>query len=259
MNTRPGNRRSAAPEWRAGVPLYRQVREKLAGRIATGVWCPGVPLPGEPELARLFKVSISTVRAAVGELVQAGVLDRRQGRGTFVAHRGGEQSLYQFFHLHPDRGERHLPASELLSFASAQASDEEAYELKLGVGRSERQVFRLRNILLMGRDAVQISRVVLPRALFPGLTVRRIREGGTTLYGAYQSQYGVTVVRAEDAVRAVRLLAEDAHQFRLPVGTPALSIQRTAYTFGGVPVETRTSLLRSDHYHLRLRHGDPAP
>lgn len=66
--------------WANGVPLHRQLKDELMRSIAQGVWRRGDALPTEPQLAERYEVSISTVRAAIGALVDAGLLVRRAGR-----------------------------------------------------------------------------------------------------------------------------------------------------------------------------------
>ena len=67
------------------VPLYEQLRVALRERLDSGVLDPGERLPSETELCQKYGVSRITVRRAVDELVEEGILERRQGKGTFVA------------------------------------------------------------------------------------------------------------------------------------------------------------------------------
>ena len=64
----------------AGLPLYREVKEKLIQALAAGEWQPGGKIPVERDLARRYRVGIATVRTAVSELETAGILSRRQGK-----------------------------------------------------------------------------------------------------------------------------------------------------------------------------------
>ncbi|MFJ5869354.1 GntR family transcriptional regulator [Streptomyces parvus] len=66
-------------------PKYLQVAERLRKEIADGFWAPGAQLPVERELADTLAVSINTLRRAVSELVDEGIVQRRQGAGTFVS------------------------------------------------------------------------------------------------------------------------------------------------------------------------------
>ncbi|MFJ9977635.1 GntR family transcriptional regulator [Streptomyces cyaneofuscatus] len=69
-------------------PKYLQVAERLRREIADGAWAPGTQLPVEKELAGTLAVSVNTLRRAVSELVDEGIVQRRQGAGTFVAPPG---------------------------------------------------------------------------------------------------------------------------------------------------------------------------
>ncbi|MFJ6985885.1 MULTISPECIES: GntR family transcriptional regulator [unclassified Streptomyces] len=66
-------------------PKYLQVAERLRREISSGSWAPGTRMPVERELADTLSVSVNTLRRAVGELVDEGIVQRRQGAGTFVA------------------------------------------------------------------------------------------------------------------------------------------------------------------------------
>lgn len=67
------------------IPMYKQVLNILNEQIASGELKSGDKLPSEAELMRLFKVSRITIRAAITEMVEDGILERSQGKGTFVA------------------------------------------------------------------------------------------------------------------------------------------------------------------------------
>ncbi|MCL6288738.1 substrate-binding domain-containing protein [Streptomyces sp. 43Y-GA-1] len=70
-------------------PKYLHVAERLRSEITSGSWAPGSQLPVERELADRLEVSVNTLRRAVGELVDEGIVQRRQGAGTFVAPLSG--------------------------------------------------------------------------------------------------------------------------------------------------------------------------
>ncbi|MGY0021607.1 GntR family transcriptional regulator [Streptomyces sp. YJ-C3] len=74
-------------------PKYRRVAERLRSEIARGIWPVGAQLPVEREMAETLGVSINTVRRAVGELVEDGTIQRRQGAGTFVCPRPGSAPM----------------------------------------------------------------------------------------------------------------------------------------------------------------------
>lgn len=94
-------------------PLYKQVYAVLVRRIADSEWQPGDSLPSEQVLALELGVSQGTVRKALDALAAEKLVQRRQGKGTFVAEHTQEHALFRFFRIarpHPD-GERVIPES----------------------------------------------------------------------------------------------------------------------------------------------------
>ena len=93
-------------EKKSQSPLYQQLMTRLKNDIVAGVYPAGGRIPSEQVLCDTYGVSRVTVRKAMLDLVQEGLLVRRQGKGTFVAEekirRGGEhgkQNCKCFFHL----------------------------------------------------------------------------------------------------------------------------------------------------------------
>lgn len=78
------------------VPLYQQLLKEVRNRIATGEWAVGSRLPNEIELATNLGVSRVTIRQALGAAVDAGLLVRVRGKGTFVARNGGSEPSHGF-------------------------------------------------------------------------------------------------------------------------------------------------------------------
>ena len=84
-----------APE--IGRSRYAAIAERLRGEITSGRWAAGKPIPAESALMQQFNVALGTMRQAIALLVNEGLLDRRQGRGTFVHAGLAGTSLVRFF------------------------------------------------------------------------------------------------------------------------------------------------------------------
>ena len=67
------------------IPLYQQLMNEIEEKINKGIYAPGERLQTEKEMAKTYNVSIITVRKAISELIEKGLVDRKQGKGTFVA------------------------------------------------------------------------------------------------------------------------------------------------------------------------------
>ena len=247
-----------APE-AAGMPLYRAVKRSLLQAIESGAFPPGETLPSETEIAAQMGISIGTLRRAVDELAAEHILVRRQGRGTFVATHHTDRFLFQFFHVERDDGRREAPQVELLSFERARAEDEPAQALHLRAGDP---VIQVENRLRLQGLAVIHDRLTLPATLFKGLTEKRFRERPSTIYQLYQSDFGITVVRAQERARARAADRNAARVLGLAVGAPVMQVLRTTLTFGDRPVEHRVSIINTAHHdyvNLLSRSGGAPP
>ena len=233
-----------APE-AAGMPLYRVVKRVLLQAIESRACPPGVALPSEADLGRALGISIGTLRRAVDELVAEHILVRRQGRGTFVATHNPSRFLFQFFHVERSDGLRESPAVELVSFERVRADEEMAAALQLRVGDP---LIQIENRLLLQGRAVIYDRLSLPAVLFKGLSERRLRERSATIYQLYQSEYGITVLRALERARASAADRSAARVLGVAPGTPVMQVHRTALTFGDRPVEYRVSIVDTRHH-----------
>lgn len=233
-----------APE-SAGMPLYRVVKRSLLDAISSGSCAPGQTLPSETEIAAAMGVSIGTLRRAVDELTAEHILVRRQGRGTFVATHNRDRLLYQFFQVERFDGLREAPQVELLSFERRRAAEEPGLALKLQGGEA---VIQIENRLRLQGSAVIFDTLTLPSHLFKGLTEKRFRERPGTIYQFYQSDFGITVLRASERARATAADRQAARVLGLPLGEPVMQVRRTALTFGDRPVEHRISIINTAHH-----------
>jgi GntR family transcriptional regulator len=233
----------------AGMPLYRAVKRALLQGIEDGSLQPGDALPAEAALSRALGVSVGTLRHAVDELVAEHILVRRQGRGTFVATHNADRFLFQFFHVERADGLRQQPVVQLASFERVRLDDEAAAALH---GKPGEPAVQVENRLLLQGRAVVHDCLTLPASLFKGLTEKRLRDRPGTLYQLWQSDFGITVLRAEERARAVGADKSVARALGIPPGTPALQVRRTALTFGDRPVEYRVSTIHTaQHDYVR--------
>lgn len=232
------------------IPLYRQVRETIIARIVSGELRAGAMLPSEADLGAELGVSQGTVRKALVELERTGVLERRQGRGTFVAVTTPERALFHFFRLRRPDGTPVTPELQGQSVRRRRLTARERALFGPGAGESGFEILRLRHV--DGRPGVR-ERMVLPAALFPGLLERAPLPN--TLYAFYQQGWGIAVVRAEESLGAVAADGADAEALGVAEGTPLLEVERLARDLSERVVELRRCryLTRGLHYAVELR------
>jgi GntR family transcriptional regulator len=223
----------ANPQYR---PLYSQVYETLVKRIAEGVWKAGQALPSEQALALQLGVSQGTVRKALDALAIDKVIDRRQGKGTYVAELTQERSLFRFFRLARANGARAVPTSGEESVRRRKAKSPEASALNLAESAEIIEILRTR---FVDDEPMAFERIVVPTELFPDLDQRAPLPN--TLYALYQREYGINIVSTEEKLRADAARREDVRRLKLSEGAPLLQVERAALAVNGRRVEWRVS------------------
>jgi GntR family transcriptional regulator len=230
-------------------PLYQQVRALFVRRIADQTWSPGAALPSEQTLAAELGVSQGTVRKALDSLAAESLVERRQGKGTYIAEVTPARSLFRFFRISRPGGHRLTPESGEASTRRRKVTKPECKLLDLDPNEAVIEIKRLRRV--NGAPAI-LETIVVSAKRFPGLDKGPIPNA---IYALYQSDYGVNVLSANEELRAVAAGRDDAKALGLASGAPLLEIDRTAFDIDGKPIELRRSLCDTSHlvYAVTLR------
>lgn len=230
-------------------PLYQQIKSLITRSLQDGEWKPGEAIPSEMELAGRYRVSQGTVRKAIDELAADNLLVRRQGKGTFVATHSEEKIQYRFLRLQPDDGDVTTPMRRLIhDCRRTRAPADVARALDL---RGGDPAIEIRRTLAHHGRPVVLDDIWLPGAQFKGLTQERLSDWRGPLYGLFESEFGVRMIRAEERIRAVPADAEQAEFLQCAVGAPLLSVERLSFTYGDKPVELRRGLYQTDAHYYR--------
>lgn len=217
-------------------PLYLQVRNLLAERIAAGFWAPGAMLPNEQELARELGVSAGTVRKALDRLEKDRLLLRRQGRGTFIADQASQELRVRFSNIRNTAGQRIVGELQLLSQTKGSASAIEQERLQLDPGEAVLRTTRLR------RDRGRLfmyEEACLAASRLPGLEGADV---GNYSISALAQRCGVHLANANERVTLAKASPEVAGQLGIAPQTPLLKLDRVVSAMSGLPVEWRVAL-----------------
>jgi GntR family transcriptional regulator len=229
-------------------PLYQQIKVLITRSLQSGEWKPGEAIPSELDLAARYKVSQGTVRKAIDALADENLVVRRQGKGTFVATHAEENIQYRFLRLTPDTGEAAGMQRRFIDCRRMRAPADVARALELKAGDTAVQVRRL--LYFRGKPVV-LDDIWLHGLLFKGLTAERLSEYQGPMYGLFETEFGVRMIRAEEQLRAVAADAAAAELLGLAVGAPLLSVERLSRTYGDKPVELRRGLYNTQAHYYR--------
>jgi GntR family transcriptional regulator len=226
------------------IPLYYQLKQHIEAQIRSGIWKPGDQVPSEAVLGEKFRISRTTVRQALGELVNQGMLTRVQGKGTFVAHPRIRQRLARLTGFTEDFQTRLMkPASQILRQEREPAVARVASALRIAEGTPVLVLERLR----LADDlpmAVEISH--LPEILFPAFNAEEFPSG--SLYTYLAEKFNTIPTTAHQDMEAIACPKPQAHLLGLAKGGPVLHIYRTTFDQFGRPFEQVESFYRGDRY-----------
>jgi GntR family transcriptional regulator len=220
------------------LPLYQRLRNEIAQQIAHNKWRPGEAIPTEAELAASHGMAIGTVRKALDALVADGMIERRQGRGTFVRRPNFEKSLSRFFRYQAVDGARIIPEGRILDREALDAPSPVRSALRL---RKNEVAIRLSRLRLIRAKPVLSEEIWLPSRRFSALLDAEAGEIGDLLYPAYERLCGEIVARAEETLTVGTATAEDARLFGLEERAPVVVIDRMAFGYDNQPIEWRHS------------------
>ena len=229
-------------------PLYRQIRQLIVQALERGEWKPGESIPSEIELAARYQVSQGTVRKAIDELSAEHILIRRQGKGTFVATHQESVVRFRFLRLVPTQGDPVPSVSQILWCRKIRATAEMARSLDLKLGDA---VVYLRRLLSFEGTPTLVDDIYLPASMFKGLTMAVLSANPGPLYGLFEQQFGVSMVRADERLRAVGAPEDVALLLQAPPGYPILRVDRISCTYGDRAVELRIDHYLTDQYYYR--------
>ena len=242
---------------RSALPRYSQLKEIIREEIRSQQWLPGTLLPSERLLVARYGVSRMTVRQALLELVNEGIVYREQGKGTFV-----KQLPYQMITNRLSgftelvTMQRQRPGTKLLSAAMWAANEAVATRLRVKPGIPVLRLSRLRyaNEKPLALEHAHISFMGCERLLEDDLEQ-------LSLYRLLEEKYGLPLLKAEQEFAVGVLGQEESSYFNLPVGSPAYFPQSVAYTEHDQPVEYTMAVLCGTSLRVtRLKHfEDPLP
>jgi GntR family transcriptional regulator len=224
-----------------------RVRDQLRRQITVGDLKAESELPSERALAESLGVSRMTLRLAIDQLADEGLLVRRPNRRTMVAGDKISRSatFMSFSEEMNARGWR--PHSVIRQMTATVADVAVAAQLNQEAGA---KVIYLERMRFADDEPLAMERVYLPFARFGKLLTLDLAD--QSLYAVIEALFGIRPVLAEESVEAVLLSTEEAHIFGVTAGSPALLTRRITRDDEGQVIEAATSLYRGDRYRMAL-------
>ena len=227
-------------------PLYIQIAEGLKDRIST--LGPGARIPSEPQLARDWGVSRFTVAKAVEQLVDEGLITRRQGSGSFVADaplRRAPGYLLSFTEAVEAAG--HTASHRLLAFEPADWNDTLPYPAGTDIMLLDR--LRLVDGLAVARHRSWLAADLVAET---GLSVEVARNPSFSLYRHFE-RHGLTVASATERLIACSADEDDRKLLKLPKDGVVVSVTRHSFAADGRPLDAVSAIYDARRYSYEAR------
>lgn len=223
------------------MPLYMQLARSLREHIGGGGIVPGSALPSERDLSEMAGLSRVTVRKGIKQLIDEGVLIRKQGSGTFVARRieASGAKLNSFTDDTRSRGQD--PGVVWIYKSYALPTPEEAAALNVP---ATVRVARLGRVRLAGGEPLAIEHAVIPAIFMPDLD-----RLGDSLYKALDV-HGFRPTSGTQRVRASLATPTEAGILSVQQNSEVLRIERSTRIPDGRIVEFTRSVYRGDRYEF---------
>jgi GntR family transcriptional regulator len=228
------------------LPLYHQLHQILRSDILAGEWQPGDMIPPESELIERYQVSRTTVRQVLDMLVSEGLIERKQGRGTFVTQPTVEQGLVRIISFTEDMQQRGFePGTKVLFSGLVPAPADIAKELEVKPGE---ELTRLERLRLANQEPMSIEESYLVHRFCQG--VLRRDYASNPLREALERDHNIRLVRAKQVIRAILAPRDLADWLSIKPRSALLFIERVSYSQENIPVEFLRIYYRADRYGL---------
>lgn len=230
-------------------PLYAQIKDALRSRILDGTYQPHDRIPSESEMMLSFNVSRITVRQALKDLENEGLIFKLQGKGSFVSRPRPFQELTQlqgFGEAMSRLG--YETVNQVLSIAPVAAPPLVAERLELSAGTSVTEIRRVRHV---DREPISLDVTYVPLDI--GERLAREDLVKRDIFVIIENDYGISLGHADLSIDATVADADLAGALSVSKGSPILRIERLASGQDGRPLDFEYLYYRGDAFRYRLR------
>ncbi|WP_176086798.1 GntR family transcriptional regulator [Martelella sp. HB161492] len=235
-------------------PLYRQVKASILEAIRDGSLAPHAKLMSERELVNFYGVSRITVRQALMELVQEGLLQSQPGKGFYVTgkHEPFELHLLKSFTSNAI-AKGMTPGSRLIEAKICPAPADITRALYLPAAAD---VVLLKRLRTLNGTPVVIQYDWLEPGRCPGLVTLDWSTGNRSLYKELHERYGLRPMRGQTTISARCPDAEEEQLLQLEPRSAVLTLDQVAYDDENYPINVSTSIHHPQRYPLSIQQGE---
>jgi len=228
-------------------PLYIRIQEYIAELILSGKLTPDTKIQSERDFSEDLGVSRMTVRRAITELVNEGLLERKHGSGTYVAKpKVTYESSELVNYMQAMQRRKIATTSQLLEFGELAASRRLAESLQIEIGHP---IYRVVILRFANRVPIILERVFIPCTRCPALEEWDLEK--SSVYDLLTDVYHIEPDCSSQTVEAVAAADTVAKQLRVEEGFPLLMLSRIVFEKKAqLPIVFSQDFLRSDYARI---------
>jgi GntR family transcriptional regulator len=223
------------------IPVYYQLKNDILKKISEGLWKPGECISSERELCEAYGVSRMTIRQAIGELVQEGILLRIKGKGTFVCEETlKQQDIMSFTEIIKKTGKS--LKTEILEFIEIDTPKELESIFSLN------KLYKIKRKRIVDNECIALETVYVP-VEYCGRIDKEMLNG--SLFKILE-EAGYIVEYSESSIASIIMDDELRELFKVDNDVPILKISSKTYDHKNKMIFLEEATYRSDKFLLQV-------
>ncbi|MDO5016326.1 MAG: GntR family transcriptional regulator [Eubacteriales bacterium] len=228
--------------------MYEQIYEELKREIAEGKYAVDGSIGTQQELVDRFNVSLVTVRKAIQKLSDEGLVESKQGKGTYVTHRPLTDHLNRLRAMSSVISiNKKSAVVEVISIVEVETPAFLSEERRAKIGNRCVRVDRIHSI---GAKPVGYSQLFIPLKIGKLLTREKVEHNST--YSLYEKDLKIILGKGIQTISAEQANSSVAMKLQVPAGTPVLKLVRESFAANGMFLELMITYYAYNQYALQV-------
>ncbi|WP_195987012.1 GntR family transcriptional regulator [Clostridium sp. D53t1_180928_C8] len=223
------------------IPVYYQLKNDFIKKIASGIWKAGECISSERELCEIYDVSRMTIRQAIGELVQEGILTRKKGKGTFVCEQKVNQKDMMSFTEMIKQSGRTLE-TKVVEFEIIETPEDIQDVFILD------RLYKISRKRIVDNECIAVETVYIP-VDYCGHLNKEMLEG--SLYKVLEG-FGYIITNSNSSIVAVNVDDEIRKILECQIDTPILKVVSKTFTNTDKLLFLEEAFYKSDKFTLQV-------
>lgn len=231
------------------VPLHVQLSQIIKNMIISKELVEGTYLMPERELCKIQNISRMTVNKAILSLVNEGLLERKQGKGTFVAYKKQKHKFQNLKGFTEVMNEKGLSVKNKILNFELKTQNENVRE-KLNIEDENELIFKIKRLRIIEDEPFALETVYVPQKMCFDLNEKLVEEN--SLYTLFRERYNYKTKKAVQTIDPTKLNKSDANILKQRVNSLALKFDRVVYTQDNEILEYAISIFTSDKHQYQI-------